>query len=129
MALTDKLSAIANAIRSVSGSTESMSLDEMTVEIRKLSSLAEADVIELIKQQLNIGNFVVIGDTEPENGPVFWFDTSRPIPEDDAVVLVLDDYTDDAAVVATVDGKDYAVINAKDIVEGDNGYYVVEITE
>lgn len=128
MALTDKLSAIANAIRSVNGSTESMTLDEMPVEIKKLSSLDEADVIELIKQQLNIGNFVVIGDEEPENGPVFWFDTSRSTPTDDAVVLILDDYTDEAAVVATIDGKDYAVINANEVVEGDNGYYVLEIT-
>ena len=37
MALTDKLTAIANAIRSKTGSTNAMTLDEMATEISNIS--------------------------------------------------------------------------------------------
>lgn len=67
---------------------------------------------------------VEIGETEPEDGPVLWFNTgykqTEPEPE---TVLMLDlgDLTEDSVVQANIDGTDYAVLNASDPVEVDDG--------
>lgn len=43
MALTDKLTAIANAIREKSGLTEPMTLDEMVIAIENLSNTSDSN--------------------------------------------------------------------------------------
>ena len=68
MALTDKLTAIANAIRSKTGKTESMTLDEMVTEILNITTgsvpsdtITLSDGTELPKPTLKDGcNYAII---------------------------------------------------------------------
>lgn len=87
--------------------------------------LSEEKILQLITERLS--QFVVIGDTEPTNGPVFWFDTGVTI-EGTTVMLTLNENVDIADVLASIDGTDYAIVNANAPVEGDDGVYVIEIT-
>jgi hypothetical protein len=66
MALTDKLSAIGDAIRVQSGKTDLLTLDQMPEEIINLQSL----------------NFEVVGNPQPENpkANTIWVNTDVPIP-------------------------------------------------
>lgn len=57
-------------------------------------------------------NLIVIGDTEPENGPVLWFNTSAVSPSaQQTVMLALEEETEAASVIAEIDGEDYSVAN------------------
>ena len=67
MALTDKLKAIADAIRSKTGSTESMSLDGMATEISNIStggSIEEPYVIETYDSAGNLIEAELVGHTK-----------------------------------------------------------------
>ena len=70
MALTDKLKAIADAIRSKTGSTESMSLDGMATEISNIStggSIEEPYVIETYDSAGNLIEAELVGHTKIRN--------------------------------------------------------------
>ena len=70
MALTDKLKAIADAIRSKTGSTESMSLDGMATEISNIStggSIEEPYVIETYDSAGNLIEAELVGYTKIRN--------------------------------------------------------------
>lgn len=55
---------------------------------------------------------MVIGDTEPETGPVLWFDTrSRQAEPDEDIILQIGGDEDEASVIVSVDGVDYPVQN------------------
>lgn len=91
-------------------------------------SLSEEEVIKLILSQL--GKFVVIGEAEPESGPVFWFDTSMSGVSSGAdVLLVLGDEDDVSDVTAVIDGMEYPILNAGEPLVADDGEsYVIEIS-
>lgn len=57
MALTDKLTNIANAIRSKTGKTEEMTLDQMVVEIESISGEGGGTVDHSREDNLLLGNF------------------------------------------------------------------------
>lgn len=88
----------------------------------------EAELKELVSGWL--GDFVVIGDTEPESGPVLWFDTSRMTSDEIAeVLLVLGSAEDESDVMAVIDGGEYPVVNAESPVPTDDeNSYIVEIS-
>lgn len=68
MALTDKLTAIGNAIRAKSGKSEKLSLDQMPVEIANIQTGVEL-------------NFAVVGNPQPENPSenTIWVNTDTEI--------------------------------------------------
>ena len=70
MALTDKLKAIADAIRSKTGSTESMTLDQMATERSNIStggSIEEPYVIETYDSAGNLIEAELVGQTKIRN--------------------------------------------------------------
>lgn len=69
---------------------------------------------------------IVIGETEPENGPVFWFDTRAREPEAEAVILKLGGEEDETVVTAEIAGDDYSVTNANPS-DAEDGTYQIEI--
>lgn len=100
----------------------------------------EEKLLQLITTRLS--QFVAIGQTEPDQGPALWFDTSPPgcikykhvdgrvvqvypiVTGDDgelAVVLDLGDDTANADVLAIIDEIQYAVLNAEPPVVADDG--------
>ena len=67
MALTDKLKAIADAIRSKTGSTESMTLDQMATEISNIStggSIEEPYILETYDANGNLIDAKLVGYTK-----------------------------------------------------------------
>ena len=82
--------------------------------------LSEEDVLQLIAQQL--GQFVIIGPDEPENGPCLWFDTSgSDSTSDTTIYFVLGEDTDTSDVMVEVEDKEYPVLNADSPVLTDDG--------
>lgn len=69
---------------------------------------------------------IVIGESEPEEGPVFWFDTRARTPEAETVILQIGGDGDVAPVVTEIAGKEYPVMNATPSDAG-NGTYEIEI--
>lgn len=98
----------------------------MSNKTRKLQLLTELFSEEQIQQLITerLSQFVVIDEAEPEGGPVFWFNTTRPI----GLYISLDDYNDEAVLTATVDGEEYAISDVDEIVLGEDGLYEIHIT-
>lgn len=69
---------------------------------------------------------IVIGESEPEAGPVFWFDTRARTPEAEAIILKLGGEEDEAPVTAEIAGDDYPVTNANPS-GAEDGAYQIEI--
>ena len=90
---------------------------QQTVQTNLLASDELHDLIAGL-----FGQFVVIGDTEPENGPVLWFDTNVSASVDEAaILLVLGGEDDESEVIASIDESDYPVLNTDDPVPADDG--------
>lgn len=82
--------------------------------------LSEKEVLQLIAKQL--GQFVVIGPEEPENGPCIWFDTNTASSDTEtAVYLVLGEDTDESDVSVEIDDTEYSVLNTDAPVIADDG--------
>ena len=73
--------------------------------------------------------FISIGSTEPENGPVLWFDTtpSEVSLADGEILLVLGDDSDESDVLAEINGSEYPVMNTDSPVVLDENTYAIEI--
>lgn len=71
----------------------------------------------------------VIGDTEPENGPVLWFDTSTPVADPDVLYLDIGPVGDGTTVFAEIDGGEYAVDNLGVNTNPTDGRYSLGIIE
>lgn len=71
---------------------------------------------------------LVIGETEPDSGPVLWFDTRARSPKAEVVILNLGGEEDEARVVAEISGTGYPVTNANPSDAGD-GTYQIEISK
>lgn len=73
--------------------------------------------------------FISIGSTEPENGPVLWFDTtpSEVSLADGEILLVLGDDSDKSDVLAEINGSEYPVMNTDSPVVLDENIYAIEI--
>lgn len=91
--------------------------------------LASTELKQMLATQFS--QFVVIGDTEPESGPVLWFDTNIPVViESSEIMLVLGGEDDESEVLANVDDSDYPVLNTESPVEVDGGAsYAITINQ
>lgn len=82
-----------------------------------------AAVIDFMK------DYVVIGDTEPANGPALWFDTSAQRLIENIILLNLAQFSDEYHVAATIDETDYSVTNASEPTETEvDNAYEIQIT-
>lgn len=77
-----------------------------------------------------IDRLIVIGEDEPDNGPVLWFDTrSRTAPETEPVVILrLGGDGDETPVKAEFDGREYPVKNASEPTYTADQTYEIEIS-
>ena len=71
----------------------------------------------------------VIGDTEPESGPVLWFDTSTPTEPANVLLLDIGPVGEDTTVFAHIDGTEYAVENIGVNIPPTEGNYSLGFTE
>lgn len=104
----------------------------MSTKTKKLQILtelfSEEKILELITEQLS--QFVVIGDTEPENAPCIWFDTSDPGFRGSTITLVMGEEGDEAELMALIDGVLYPVLNASaPVLADDESAYEIEISK
>lgn len=102
--------------------------EEAVNNISQTKEQYEEELRQLVSGWL--GDFVVISDTEPEKGPVLWFDTSKMTPEEIAdVILVLGSAEDESDVMAVIDGGSYPVVNAEPPVPTDDeSAYIIEVS-
>lgn len=72
---------------------------------------------------------VSISDTEPEKGPVLWFNTSgqKPAISTEELVLDLTDVTEQAVMNANVEGEEYSVANVNEAKKENDSTYSFEI--
>ncbi|NCE66587.1 hypothetical protein D1159_19030, partial [Pseudoflavonifractor sp. 524-17] len=70
---------------------------------------------------------LVIGETEPEKGAVFWFDTRARRPE--IIELQLGGEGDETPVTAEIDGQAHPVTNAAPLGAEEDEIYEIEITD
>ena len=94
-----------------------------TAEIQQTiqTNILASDELRNVVAEL-FGQFIVIGDTEPEFGPVLWFDTNVNAAVDEAaILLVLGGEDDESEVMASIDETDYPVLNTESPVPADDG--------
>ena len=95
-----------------------------TILVRLLGGTELKDMMSAMCSQ-----FISIGSTEPENGPVLWFDTtpSEVSLADGEILLVLGDDSDESDVLAEINGSEYPVMNTDSPVVLDENIYAIEI--
>ena len=71
----------------------------------------------------------VIGDTEPENGPVLWFDTSQPQENPEVLMLNIGPVDEGTTVFAEIGGEEYAVDNIGVNTDPTDGRYSIGIID
>lgn len=71
----------------------------------------------------------VIGDTEPENGPVLWFDTSQPLENPEVMMLNIGPVDEGTTVFAEIGGEEYAVDNIGVNTDPTDGRYSIGIID
>jgi len=99
-------------------------LREEVEQVRETAQAAREAVKELAEGGLPL---LVIGETEPEKGAVFWFDTRARRPE--IIELQLGGEGDETPVTAEIDGRAHPVTNAAPTGAEEDEIYEIEITD
>lgn len=92
--------------------------DSVSLEVNPAASATFADIkrlqdqIDELSEKATGGTPFYIGANEPENGPVFWFNTGAVPATNTVVFLELGDEGDASDVTADIDGEDRPVMNA-----------------
>lgn len=92
--------------------------DSVSLEVNPAASATFADIkrlqdqIDELSEKATGGTPFYIGANEPENGPVFWFNTGAVPATNTVVFLELGCEGDASDVTADIDGKDRPVMNA-----------------
>lgn len=89
-------------------------VEDLLEKLRKTDFSSKSETAALVDSKIAEmeRKLIVIGDTEPETGPVLWFDTrSRQAEPDEDIILQIGGDEDEASVIVSVDGVDYPVQN------------------
>lgn len=98
------------------------------IKLHNQDKNAHDEIIKAVQEQMQ-KLFYVISNSEPENGPILWFDTSTTQPNDKMLLLELggEEDVDLTQISAFIDEKGYPVMNANINVAQEKDTYDVEI--
>lgn len=97
-----------------SGAVVSVGMLEESIKQHNKDPEAHKDLLRQLANSL-----FYIGDTEPESGPVLWFDTRKRASEEDIILLQIGGAEDEAPVVACVDDVDHPITNTEEPTQAD----------